>query len=99
MRERFINTEERGKDEDKVVIQPKLLEGITDLREGIGIAGSGKILSVGDKVTMFKPGDEVVFDQTAGQDLLLFGKVLKILREDEVTLAEEKQPDLHGDDT
>jgi len=45
------------------------------------------VLSIGTAVFTVKPGDEVFFDKTAGEDILLFGKILKILKESEVTLT------------
>ena len=79
------------KTNDKVVIEPRFKPGMYDDRGGLLLDGHGKVISVGTAVKIFKPGDEVTFDPTAGQAVQLFGKVLKILPESEITPAEEKQ--------
>ncbi len=78
-------SEESGNSADKVVVEPRI-KTETDLAQGdLVMDGLGKVVSVGTAVTMVKPGDEVCFDQTAGQNVMIFGKLLKILKESEVT--------------
>lgn len=78
-------SEESGNSADKVVVEPRI-KTETDLAQGdLVMDGLGKVVSVGTAVTMVKPGDEVSFDQTAGQNVMIFGKLLKILKESEVT--------------
>lgn len=84
--DRHVN-EEGGKSENKVVVEPRIRTDIDCVIGDLVLDGCGKVVSVGNAVEKVKPGDEVIFDQTAGQDLLLFGKLLKILNESEVTPA------------
>lgn len=79
------------KTDDKVVVEPRFRTGMYNDQGGLLLEGYGKVVSVGTGVKVFKPGDEVTFDPTAGQDVQLFGKVLKILMENEITPAEAKE--------
>jgi len=49
------------------------------------------VISVGSAVTTVKPGDEVTFNETEGQEVLIFGKMLKILKETDITLPSDKK--------
>lgn len=83
--------EESGNSGDKVVVEPGI-KTETDLARGNLVFDSyGKVISVGNAVTSVKPGDAVFFDQTTGEDIIIFGKILKILKESEVTLASGKE--------
>ena len=76
-----------GKADDKVVVEPKVKPGVYSVQGSLLLEGCGKVVSIGTAVKAVKPGDEVTFDPTAGQDVLLFGKLLKILAENEITPA------------
>ena len=80
-------SDQEEKADDKVVVEPRI-KPETDIARGeLLLDGYGKVLSIGTGVLTVKPGDEVFFDKSAGEDILLFGKILKILKESEVTLT------------
>ena len=80
---------QKGTSEDKVVVEPVIKSDASVIPGGLLIEGRGKVISIGEAVKTVKPGDEVTFDETEGQDVLLFGKVLKILTESAITLLTE----------
>lgn len=82
-------SEEGEKTDDKIVVEPRIKSDLPGVQGGLVLEGRGKVVSVEAEVKTIKPGDDVTFDQTAGQDVLLFGKLLKILKESEVTPATE----------
>lgn len=83
--------EEGGKSDEKVIVEPRIKSGSAFVQADLVLDGCGKVISVGNAVTAVKPGDEVLFDPLAGQSITLFGKLLKILHESEVTLADMKE--------
>ncbi|HOO40007.1 MAG TPA: hypothetical protein PK425_04790 [Syntrophales bacterium] len=82
---------ESGESEDKVVVEPVIKSDALKVQRGILVEGRGKVISIGGAVKTVKPGDEVTFDETEGQDVLLFGKVLKILKESEIVPLAKKE--------
>lgn len=82
-------SDEGRKVDDNVVVEPRIKSEASDVHGGLVLDGCGKVVSIGADVQAVKPGDEVTFDPTAGQDVLLFGKLLKILKESEVSPATE----------
>jgi co-chaperonin GroES (HSP10) len=82
---------EEEKTDDKVVIEPRFKPDTYNDQGGLLLEDRGKVISVGIDVKAFKPGDEVTFDHTSGQDVQLFGKVLKILKESEINPAQTSE--------
>jgi len=76
--------------EDKVVVQPEIKSDASVIQGGLLMEGRGKVISIGGAVKTVKPGDEVTFNEAEGQEVLLFGKVLKILSERDVNPVTEK---------
>ena len=87
-----VHSGQEGTSDDRVVVEPRVQAGLTDAQGGMLLEGRGKVVTVGSKVNMFKPGDEVVFDPSLGQDVLLYGRILKILAENEVQHREGDTP-------
>ncbi|HPJ96768.1 MAG TPA: hypothetical protein PK022_05625 [Syntrophales bacterium] len=79
--------DQEEKSDDKVVVEARIKPETDIVRGKLLFDGCGKVVSIGTGVLTVKPGDEVFFDQAAGEDILLFGKILKILKESEVTLT------------
>lgn len=44
----------------------------------------GKVLSIGEKVDNIKVGDIIVFHQSAGQAVIIEGKIQRVLKKDEI---------------
>lgn len=44
----------------------------------------GKVVSVGESVTTIKVGDNIIFAKHGGQDIILNGKIIKVLKLGEV---------------
>jgi len=82
---------QKGTAEDKVVVEPAIKSDASAIQGGIVLEGRGKVISVGSAVTTVKPGDEVTFNETEGQEVLIFGKMLKILKETDITLPSDKK--------
>ena len=61
---------ESGESEDKVVVEPVIKSDALKVQRGILVEGRGKVISIGGAVKTVKPGDEVTFDETEGQDVL-----------------------------
>lgn len=54
--------------------------------------GYGKVLSVGEEVTLIKEGDFVVFHPHAGMDMVFDKKIFKVLKYDELYgIIEDKE--------
>jgi hypothetical protein len=82
---------EGGTADNKVVVEPRVKSDVPYVKGGLVLDGCGKVVSIGAEVTAVRPGDAVTFDPTAGQDVLLFGKLLKILKESEVSPATARE--------
>lgn len=83
--ESIFSSDDSEKLQDKVVVEPEIKTGSVNIPGGLLLSAQGKVISIEANVTTCKPGDIVTFDQTAGQEILLFGRILKILKESEVT--------------
>ena len=84
MREdKLFISEENENLKDKVVIEPEVKDVILGTGGGLLLSGRGKVISVEANVKNIKPGDIVCFEEDAGQEAMVFGKILKILKESE----------------